>query len=1361
MLAVANAFSEGKCSSTEASLLKPAAPSDEYSETQVGNLGMDMIKLQEGLRCLHQKKTIETLEELGELFSNNDDERSAEPLFPIREKGDEVDFGRLAHLLKKYQLTRELLSAEDRARRAASLSSETATLKNSIVEQDVTFLSSPVESDSEVEFPTGRVDLEGDSSVSSKAIFDLEDYENDDDESGLFFDTKEDEVSTTVNNFSNSRSKVRFVRKGDKSLDDSALNESIYGTQSMADSMFHTATNISVNLGSSSKRLSDDRPKRTENVDPAIGSLPGGSFFRLYVDDTEVVYQDDRLFSQSCDSSENEEEAHRLKRCRQVQGEKLVLQLDKTVMTFSAPATDTTPVVISKVAPKLFVSVGGIVLYERLWSTKSGDMKTDNEMASTPHSRVLLRLSSDTTPDMSSLVIPPEPMPAVKLAGQKCEKGKLNVKCTESSDSFSISDGNATSSFGSPVLELYGTLFPLDCERESGGTTIQINFQHATSSLCVATILKWVKRVEGVVEVQQEPTSGRFRWECSISVKSLEVQLLCDPEEKSTPVDVDSSPPSSQWRDDSPSPPSPNKKGGADLVKPRLHTDWTKVSLGLGLGSVCTTNSRWKKVRSDSVYRLPDQTVSTATPPGCVRIVLADINVTFLSCNLPGTASNFSLKLSTINAFLRLYSPYMPTKTSSPSPGITSVAKLLGYFHVYELGFLSMRSHGHDRISLTKSEFDTADFEAYAQKGNLNTFSSKNTDKGTGEASNNSDGAFVVTSQGDDRNDVDSRCQMKQPNEIIEIDTQIVRADLRSLELNALVSIIKGIVPSTPCAEASLSRVHDGEQSHRNNAEIYQDNVRVMMPKSSTFFAVRVSAHILSFCLAPDTVFLKENKKLDDVLSYSFSIREPHFEFVSSTSFPKHNFNGVSSPSIGNSYIVKDLYTIKASDLSFFEMPLHQLETTATCTADDNKVTNAHSAGRGESCRGARFRDSAKTIDQDFFHIPLLHRTSLESAMMGEVVDSFKDDTKVQSFSEKGTGHCRPKHRALRFTVCMLEEVALTVNAPVNRSSAVVNSSSLRNTSFDLCLSDMTYRFDPASIWFQRFPEIFDSIGCTDILPGGENVCEVTSSTSKSESPVPSISVFGRTRLSFTVKKLLVDCCLPDRKEELLRNKLAHTHKLHPERCVNEKHDGERPGREDTNKRFRSDSRLLLNIGEVTATSTLVTNSDRVALSVKLSDANVRASNKLLRNPRPRFRVRNSGEYGPVGCCVEQSPVDILGYYIEEVYQHSSSQFLTEDPVIDFDSFLDVHGFVSMGTLDHCDIKIHLNTPSPNLAAARQRLARERATLVDIDKLDSTAVSDNSNSEFNTIPIAVDCSCGSIVAYGCADSLLVLMVRFC
>lgn len=449
-----------------------------------------------------------------------------------------------------------------------------------------------------------------------------------------------------------------------------------------------------------------------------------------------------------------------------------------------------------------------------------------------------------------------------------------------------------------------------------------------------------------------------------------------------------------------------------------------------------------------------------------------------------------------------------------------------------------------------------------------------------------------------------------------------------------------------------------------------------------------------------------------------------------------------------------------------------------------------------------------------YFHIPLLHRTSLESAMMGT-----GDGNGERGGRGVLEGLSRPKHRALRFTVCMEEEVTLTLTAPSSSSSAsflhspTVNSSSLRNTSFDLCLSDMTYRFDPSSLWFQYFPAIFDPIGSTDIVPGTESACDNNNSysdasrvgtsagiSSMSSMSSPTVSVFGRTRLNLSVSKLMIDCCQPDRTEEQLQRQLSLTKsKYRPsfpgngtntsaDSCTStRKKTTEKMSKYQQNTRTPSvDSRILLSLGRVSVSSTLVTNSNRVALSATVTDASVRVSNKLLRTP-PSTSSRVRKINGPVSRCIEQSPVDILGYYIEETYQLSSTKQqqhyqMTDDLTIDFDSYVDVHGLVLMGSLDRCAVKIHLNTPSQALAAARHRLRQEQATLSNMSNFDLRGGRDvgvgsdvgrvgglfgeeieenkeqKGEGESDIIPISVECSLGTAVVYGCADSLLVLVV---
>lgn len=1438
LLAVVNSFVDGKAEQTRAfgELAKSSTiPGGGYLPLHLHNLSAEMQHLQEGLHNLHQKHTLHHLEELGAAFSSLEDKNDLTSAKTGKKDDgdgtDEVDFARLAHLLKKYQLTRELLSAEDRARNANF--SPKGTSKSS-TQLNTPFLGSPVESDSEVDFPSDQpvhedkgYDYDSEEEMGSNA--DVKSDSDDDFDSTLFFDAAEGNST-----MGKSKRGIRLVQKGTSASRDMTTSGL---SQSIADSsMFHTTANVSFNpAASSSKQNASVKSSAHHNGDGGVAGVSGGSFFRLFVNSTEIIYQDDRQISQSfAGSSQNsldDEERNCALQKHRAEGERLVLHLDTAVMTFSVPAPPVpsipsgTGTVVAIPVPKFSASVCGIALYERI-CTNTVTLETDAEGQNNPacganryeylyQNNVLVRLSADKVPDMSSLVIPPER----GAAQQKIYKydnftnnndDRSVFVSDDEDDDFQGQDtlNSRGGSLSGPQLEVHGSLSPLDPKTGKGGTVISVQFQHATSSICVATILKWIKRLEGVVEMQQEAASGFFKLDCTVNIKSLEVILLCDPGENSSSVETESSDvdgtstnfesaASALWENNSddlaPTPPSNPRK-------PRFRTDWTKVSTGLGLGQSPSLNARWKRVHSDSIYSRSGAefgalgahatTASkSATPPGCVRVVVVGVTVAVLSTNVPIIKSSFSLQVSSINAFLRLSSPYLPVNTPSTTFTSAGATTLQGYFHTYELGFLSMRSLGDHRISVTKSSYSTAEFEKYGQQGKGNISS--------GPSNGNVQEDLSKSRLFDTKSATfqTENSTLKEFEDIVEINTQIVRADLRSLELNALIGCITGIVPTPP--PDVVPNVCRGKKSEGAVKESFGNNT--VKPKPPSFLAIRVFSHILSVRLAPDDIGFDNERVQRNMFSYCFSIREPQFEVVSSTTYPRKDAD-TTLPS-QCTYLVKDLYTIAASDLSFFEIPLPLLEDNSAFWGNEQRDDQQpHNGGRGESCRGPRFREptTGGYKGQEYHFIPLIHRTSLESAMMGSGSNStLHESDKGKGQNKSGGdehvatgmigGKGRPKHRALKFTVCMMEEVTLTTTQPSMFSSAtmsssslsvpVVSSSSLRNTSFDLCLSDMTYRFDPHSMWFQYFPEIFDPIGSTDIIPGKRSGSSSDSGAANVSDKdcesfvgpsVATINVFGRTRLSASVNKLLIDCCQPDNTEDQLLRRMNLTHKISSSSPPVDGmgNDGGRQRRHSETHIPPADSRILLSIGKVAVSSTLVTNSNRVALSANLSDASIRVSNKLVRESLPSGATesgRGGNSVGPVGRCIEQSPVDILGYYIEETYYNTSKQStisLSDDLTIDFDSFVDVHGFVLMGTLDRCQVQIHLNTPSASLAAARQRLERERATMANIDDLEHFGPGhreSDKEQDSNVVPIGVECSAGTAALYGCADSLLVLV----
>jgi hypothetical protein len=238
----------------------------------------------------------------------------------------------------------------------------------------------------------------------------------------------------------------------------------------------------------------------------------------------------------------------------------------------------------------------------------------------------------------------------------------------------------------------------------------------------------------------------------------------------------------------------------------------------------------------------------------------------------------------------------------------------------------------------------------------------------------------------------------------------------------------------------------------------------------------------------------------------------------------------------------------------------------------------------------------------------------------------------------------RSKHRVL--SVRFLSSEELQVDAFASHKSSAIHIS----------LRDITYRFHAAPVWFSRIPKFFT-------LPMTETTLPTLDSPKRS-------SPFGQTHLSISIQKLFIDFCQPD-----LPNS--------------------------------SQSRLVLNLGLLTVNSTLISNTPRVGVKIKVSDVSLRVSNKLLLDPT-----------------WEQSPLGPQGIYEEELEEAVGKN-------LDLDTFLDVHGLVIMSTLDHLECRIDLNSDQRNKHFADQ----PRAPVV-----------------------AVEATAGLCCLYGCADSLLVLTV---
>ena len=382
----------------------------------------------------------------------------------------------------------------------------------------------------------------------------------------------------------------------------------------------------------------------------------------------------------------------------------------------------------------------------------------------------------------------------------------------------------------------------------------------------------------------------------------------------------------------------------------------------------------------------------------------------------------------------------------------------------------------------------------------------------------------------------------------------------------------------------------------------------------------------------------------------------------------------------------KQYIGLMASDLSLYEMSSAQAEA---------------GGGRTESCRGARFMDIAKDGGREGMHpmyeIPFIHRTSLETSWMTE--DRHLPPTPAASLSSSTSGMTksgvvdmnsvlsRSRHRALGVRVLLSEEPSQHMPSPSShqsRASAPLGHShmlSLKSTHIHISLRDMTYRFDPLSRWFNRIPELFTGTHSPAPPPSPNDTASTVS--------VP--AEFSKTRISISVQKLLVDFCQP---------KLTA-------------YEG-------------AESRLLLSIGKLQLSSTLVSNSPRVGFKFSMDDLSVRIGNRLLRNN-----------------LLEQSPIDVDGRYIEEYLDeltlHTAS---TPSPLpLDLDTFLDAHGIVTMGSIDHLECRLDLNStyrlpPSSPVGTSGEKVSGEHATVV----------------------LSFEATAGTCYFYGCADSMHLLAV---
>mmetsp|Transcript_23429 Transcript_23429/g.34384 ORF Transcript_23429/g.34384 Transcript_23429/m.34384 type:complete len:2514 (+) Transcript_23429:183-7724(+) len=665
--------------------------------------------------------------------------------------------------------------------------------------------------------------------------------------------------------------------------------------------------------------------------------------------------------------------------------------------------------------------------------------------------------------------------------------------------------------------------------------------------------------------------------------------------------------------------------------------NWSTMSSALGFAATSKwTNPRWKKLKSVPLgivhQEFPKIGSAMGDVPGCVRVVAGGLHLTFTSCNV-----------STGGETLAKGKPPVVTATSSSTTlevdrincflrlsrlrRNDAIKKLNPYvIDTWELGFLSISGDGKvKKVSVMKEKYSGP--VGLEEKGDTTVEESV---PGLGE-----------------------RFEMPQLDigEVIAVDAYAVRADLRQLENSALISVIRALSPSMPplSSEEGLNTGNVLPQSFTVMKGQREDGeMGTTSPVSPTVLGVRVSSDVLTVRLSQDAGLNCSNPadsdsnrdaskpQMQGPLCYCLSVRQPLLEVYSSSS----NVDGF-----------KQYVGLMASDLSLYEMSTSEAE---------------GGCGRGDLCKGARFWEVDGT-SQTLHNIPFIHRTSLETSWMGEAKGT-PDGTR----RETSGVFQRPTHRVLSARIIVCEEPSTFTRAS---SLSVSQALALKTTHIHLSLCDMTYRFDPFSRWFSRIPELFSQDAYVGSGPSPETP--------------PPVTQFGKTRITVSVRKLLVDICQPH---------------LHP----SDKADNKR----------RAESRMLISVGHLGLSSTLVSNSPRIGLKLSVKDLSLRVGNVLTRDPK-----------------LEQSPVDICGMYPEEYTSHSDverSTRTTNSLTIDFDSFLDSHSIVRMGTVDYLDCRLDLNS----------MYRRGRADLT---------------ASRGPVAMAFELAGGTCFFYGCADSLRVLV----
>jgi hypothetical protein len=365
-------------------------------------------------------------------------------------------------------------------------------------------------------------------------------------------------------------------------------------------------------------------------------------------------------------------------------------------------------------------------------------------------------------------------------------------------------------------------------------------------------------------------------------------------------------------------------------------------------------------------------------------------------------------------------------------------------------------------------------------------------------------------------------------------------------------------------------------------------------------------------------------------------------------------------------------FSIQSDDASLFEMTHDQ--------ARDLHRRDGHSG----SCQAARCGPQAHCV-------PFLHRTSLTSR------SGYWDNDHFGEPSTRATVASRPP--TFRLQLMLTEEP----------SYSRLDDTMVYTIAVHMALHDITFRYEPTSSWISKLIALLTPESPQQILQKRNR----NTSGSEVRSLAPCLAAGGR-RHTNTANTSLDNC---NEASTFEASTFEASNSLASLGCnsalcdLSVGHGSPSPPSvtipfEITKISIRArkclidycceetPSRVILSVGLIRLSSTLVSNSPRVGLKFQVRDVGLYLSNRLMRNDE-----------------LEQSPLNMLAHRDAPV----------AGAPIDFDQFLDVHAFVQLFTVDHVELMVTLHGD-------------------------------------NRVPLSVQMNIGLCCIYACMDTLDVLSV---